>query len=254
MKFFKALKFCAFAAFATVGVSFLINEDSADFLSRAFITPEQRQSVVRVDVDHTNGNTDKGSGVLIRADLVLTADHVVRDAKSGSKVIITFKGGLRREAEILKTSKLWDLALLQFDSVLYTPAKPAKMTAIKQQVVTICGFPHGGDYVEAIGRVVGFRSPDRTSKPNLFVVNQACESGMSGGPVFNDSGDVVGTLFGSLRFANCTGLDVIKEFIHEQPIPRQDRKRTPKEHGEPDGGDSHEPTPIRPFSDRTAAG
>jgi len=239
MKTLKALKFCTLAIFATVGVSYLFNEDSVQLLSRAFITPEQRQSVVRVDVDHTNGNTDKGSGVLIRADLVLTADHVVRDAKSDSKVIITFKSGLKREGEILKTSKKWDLALIQFDSVLFTPARPAKRAAIKTQTVTICGFPGGGDYVEAIGRVVGFRSPDRTSEPHLFVVNHKCESGMSGGPVFNDSGDVVGTLFGSLRFANCTGLDVIKEFLHEQPIPRQDRRPTLPSFGPSDESNSH---------------
>ena len=223
MKFVKAFKFCAVATFATVCISFLINEENAQFLSRAFITPEQRQSVVRVDVDHENGNSDKGSGVLIRSDLVLTAQHVVRDRRSDSTVTVRFKGGLVREAKVLRESKKWDIALLQFDSVLYTPAQPAQRSAIKQQSVIICGFPKGGDYVEAVGRVVGFRSPDRTSDPDLFVVNHKCESGMSGGPVFNESGEVVGTLFGTLRFANCTGLDIIKEFLHEQSIPRQDR-------------------------------
>lgn len=240
MKTLRALHFCAVAAAVTIGASFLINGKTAEFLSRTFSTPEQRQSVVRVDAEHTNGNGDKGSGVLIRSDLVLTAHHVIRDAKSDTKVIVTFKGGLKREAEILKTSKKWDLALLQFDSVLYTPARPAKHAAIKQQVVTVCGFPGGNDYEEVIGRVVGFRSPDRTSEPNLFVVNNRCESGMSGGPVFNDGGDVVGTLFGTLRFANCTGLDAIKEFIHEQSIPRQDHRRDIAGPPEFDEGDTHD--------------
>lgn len=240
MKQLQALKFCAVAAAATVGFSFLVNEKSAEFLSRAFITPEQRQNVVRVDVDHKNGNTDKGSGVLIRSDLVLTAHHVVRDRRNDSTVVVRFKGGIRREAKVLRESKKWDIALLQFDSVLFTPARPAERSVIKQQTVTICGFPGGGDYAEAIGRVVGFRSPDRTSDPDLFVVNQKCESGMSGGPVFNESGEVVGTLFGTLRFANCTGLDIIKEFLYERPIPRQDRQRAITIPSEVDGINPHD--------------
>lgn len=226
----RGAKFSGVALIATFVLGYLTTSDN-NFLGKSFLgAAEQPQSVVRVHAEHNDaeGNTEHGSGVLIRSDLVLTAHHVVRDILTrdgtvveGAKVKIEFKGGLTREANVLKFSKEWDLALLQFDSVFIVPARPAKKPAVKEQTVTICGFPGNGEYEERIGRVVGFRSPTISSKPNLFVVSVRCESGMSGGPVFNENGEVVGTLFGTLRFANCTGLEAIEEFINEQPVPRQ---------------------------------
>ena len=225
----RSLKFCALGAGLAVASSAIINPDNVNFLGKAFQQAEQPQSVVRVHAEHNDAdfNTEHGSGVLVRSDLVLTAHHVVRDILGrdgtiipGAKVKVEFKDGLTREAEVVKFSKEWDLALLQFDSVFYIPARPAKKPAVKDQTVTVCGFPGNKEYEERSGRVVGFRSPTRTSEPYLFIVNNRCESGMSGGPVFNENGEVVGTLFGTLRFANCTGLEAIQEFINEQ-VPRQ---------------------------------
>ena len=84
---------------------------------------------------------------------------------------------------------------------------------IKNQDVVICGFPKGNDYDEVRGRVVAFRSPTMDGEDTLFIVSNRAVSGMSGGPVLNMGGEVVGVLFGSLRFANCTGLDAIKAFL-----------------------------------------
>lgn len=249
-KLLRGAKFSAFAV-ASAFVFGLVATSDNDFLGKAFSSAEQPQSVVRVHAEHNDaqGNTEHGSGVLIRADLVLTAHHVVRDILGrdgavvpGAKVKIEFVDGLTREASVVKFSKEWDLALLQFDSVFFIPAKPANKPAIKEQTVTICGFPGNKEYTERVGRIVGFRSPTRTSEPYLFVVNNRCESGMSGGPVFNESGEVVGTLFGTLRFANCTGLEAIQEFINEQPVPRQ---RTFTEVDGGAAGNSTQPTELR---------
>ena len=216
MKAAQGFKYCLAAAFVVGLVGGL---SQSDRLGKTFSTLEQPPCVVRVRAEHQNGETEHGSGVLIRSDLVLTAHHVVRD-RGTAPVLIEFKGGLVRKCEVIKENKKWDLALLQFDSVLFVPARPADKAAVKKQKVTICGFPGAGGYAEKEGRVVGFRSPDQESDPYLFVVSNRCESGMSGGPVFNQDGLVVGTLFGSLKFANCTGLDAIKEFINEQPMRR----------------------------------
>lgn len=223
MRYLNALKYCLLAAAIAVVSSFVVTEENVEGLGKSFTVPEQRQSVVRIGVELPSGVSDHGSGVLIRSDLALTNHHVVRERGKKGRVTVTFKGGLTREATVLKESKVWDVALLQFDSVLLVPARPADKPARRQQEVTICGFPGNGDYEERSGRVVGFRGPNPTSPQNWFVVNNRCESGMSGGPVFDDNGEVVGILFGSLRFANCVGLDALKEFIHVQPIPRQDR-------------------------------
>lgn len=228
-RIFRALKFSAFAVATAAVIGFVATPDTATYLGKAFGVGKQPQSVVRVHSNHNDrdSNSEHGSGVLIRSDLVLTAHHVVRDIltkdgtlKNGATVEIEFKNGLTKSGSVVKYSKDLDLALLQFDSVLFVPARPADRPAAKEQPVTICGFPKNGEYDERSGRVVGFRGSTRTSKPDLFVVNIRCDSGMSGGPVFNPDGEVVGTLFGTLRFANCTGLDAIREFINED-VPRQ---------------------------------
>ena len=177
---------------------------------------EQPQSVVRVEADHPDA-VEKGSGVLIRSNQVLTAHHVIRNAKTRSTIKIIFKNGTEREAKVLKSSKLWDIVLLEFEPVLIPPASLAKRPAVKGEKVVICGFPGGKDYAERGGRVSGFRHPDKNAEPHLFEANVECESGMSGGPAFNERGEIVGTLFGTLRYANCTGLQPIMELLNEQP-------------------------------------
>lgn len=211
----KVLEYTSLIILFIVGSLILVQQPR---LSKMLLTPKQPQCVVRVKAERSN-ESDLGTGVLISSDLVLTAHHVVRQ---GGKVTVEFKSGLTREAKVVKTSNLWDLALLQFDSVLYIPVQLADKAAVKQDVITIGGFPGSKEYTERSGRVVGFRSPDRNSDDFIFVVGNRCESGMSGGPAFKD-GKLVGILFGTLRFANCTGLEAIKEFIYEQSISRQDR-------------------------------
>lgn len=184
-------------------------------LAKTFLGDTQPSSVVRVTVDH-GMEADKGSGCLIRADLILTCHHVIRDFKPGSKVTVEFKDGLVREATIDKVNKTIDLALLRIEPVIIPAASPARRAAIKRQEVVISGFPGGGGYSEVRGRVVGFRSSSpRQPEPEFFVVNNRAKSGMSGGPVFNMGGEVVGVLFGSVQFANCTGLDAIKSFLSD---------------------------------------
>lgn len=181
----------------------------------------QPESVVRVEANHTNGNAEKGSGVLIRSNQVLTANHVIIDADASSVIKVIFKDGTERTATVSKSTKLWDLALLTFEPVMVKPSPLAARSAANGDKLTICGFPGGGNYAEREGRVVGFRSPDKTAKPNLFVVSVKCESGMSGGPAFNERGEVVGTLFGTLKDANCTGLQAIKELLNERQLQYQ---------------------------------
>jgi len=178
-----------------------------------FTSIEQPAFVVRVGVDGGMRGGEHGSGCLVRSDMVLTCHHVIRDARATDKIIVEFKDGLRRPATVVKTDKLQDLALLRIEPVIIPAARPAKRAVIKNQDVTICGFPNNNEYDEVRGRVVDFRSPTRDGDDTLFVVSNRADSGMSGGPVLNMGGEVVGVLFGSLRFANCTGLEAIKTFL-----------------------------------------
>ncbi len=187
--------------------------------SKIFLGDSQPAYVVNVTVAYNtlDQEQDQGTGTLIRSDLVLTCHHVVRDARPGDRVFVTFKHGMEREALVIKTDKDLDLAVLRIDPVITAAARASRKAAIKNQEVVIGGFPTVDKYQEIRGRVAGFRDATRNSPgKELFIVSQrsaGMSGGMSGGPVFNMGGEVVGVLFGNLRYAHCTGLEAIKTFM-----------------------------------------
>lgn len=188
--------------------------DTDQLLGKSFLYESQPINVVRVDDEHVRNNqTDKGSGCLIRGDLVLSAYHVVRDHRAGDKVKIRFSTDLVREGTIIKVDPKWDLSLIRIKPVLYPVVRPAGKSVMKGQTVNICGFPHGNEYAERRARVQGFRSPGPRDPQHMFTVRVRSESGMSGGPVFNDGGELVGVLFGTGTYSNCTGLQAIARFL-----------------------------------------
>lgn len=172
----------------------------------------QPQTVVKVVVDEGT-ERQLGSGVLIKQNQVLTCHHVVRDRTKDGVVTVQFANGMVKEAKVIKEDKTWDLALLEFSPVYFFPTSLATKPVEKKDVVKICGFPGGKEYKEVVGSVVGFRSPTTRSDPYMFTVSEQAKSGMSGGPVFNHKKELVGILFGSRIYANCTGLQAIQEFL-----------------------------------------
>jgi S1-C subfamily serine protease len=212
-KLFKALVVSSYGVI--IGVIISMYGAQSDLTGKVYsnATP-QPAFVVKVHVERDSGG-ELGSGCLIRSDLVLTCHHVIRDARPGDRITVRFKSGDVSAALVDRVDKTQDLALLRISPVIIPAARPARRGVIKDQDVVICGFPGGSDYQEIRGRVVGFRSPTRGGNDTLFLVSERAESGVSGGPVLNMGGEVVGVLFGSLRFANCTGLEAIKEFLKD---------------------------------------
>ncbi len=192
----------------------LVLAPKSGLLELIWTETEQPINVVRVTTD--DGETRSGgSGCLIRGNMILTAEHVVRDFLPGDELSIEFRDGLIRSGSIIKIDPVWDLAAIRIDPVLYPVARPAAKAAIKDQTVNICGFAEGEDYHTIRGRVSGFRSPTRKHPDYWFVINKPGIEGMSGGPVFNDGGEVVGIMFGSRFYAHCTGLEAIKDFLKD---------------------------------------
>lgn len=213
-KILNGLLLSAVVAFAALIVGTFTMPDA--LLSKTFLGDSQPVYVVNVIVQHNNRNqeTEHSSGTLIRSDLVLTCHHAIRDTRPGDRVFVRFKHGMEKDAVVIKTDKDLDLAILRIEPVITAAARPARKVAIKNQDVVIGGFPSAGEYREVRGTVIGFRDATKNSPgKEFFLVNQRAASGMSGGPVLNVSGEVVGVLFGSLRYANCTGLAAIKTFL-----------------------------------------
>lgn len=142
-----------------------------------------------------------GSGVHIGEGRILTAAHVVGDM---AEVNVQTSNGWSRDATVLWVDKLRDLALLKI------PTSNVVSTAELN-----CTDPLVGDRVEAIGNPGVLRwmhSFGRISSlfekrgpwDAAYIVDITVAPGMSGGPLFDHQGRVIGIVVG-LAVANLGG-------------------------------------------------
>lgn len=141
--------------------------------------------------------TATGSGFVIDdAGHILTASHVVDGASSST---VTFENGATRTAKLLVQDDATDVAVLKInaDGLTLQPLKFASSAslAVGDEVAAI-GDPFGYERSISTGIVSGV---DRTIQaPNGFTIANAIQTdaalnpGISGGPLLNAAGDVVG--------------------------------------------------------------
>lgn len=145
-----------------------------------------------------------GSGtgfVIAESGLVLTAAHVVRDARA----VTVERDGRRHRAEVVAVSAEHDLALLAVPGMGAVPAAVLGDSATVQvgEGVVAVGFPAGSVVMAAVeGDVlgVGWRAigPGGAVLGNLVAVQGEFLPGYSGAPLLNMSGEVIGIVGGTL--------------------------------------------------------
>ncbi len=154
-------------------------------------------AVARIVVPEGNA-TSFGSGTLVDArdqfGLVVTNWHVVRDGTGDIEVI--FPDGFRSKARALKVDRDWDLAAL----VIWRPPTPPVpiATAAPQpgDQLTICGYGQG-QYRAATGRCTQYYAPKLDLPQHMVELDVEARQGDSGGPIFNERGELAGVLFGA---------------------------------------------------------
>ncbi len=141
-----------------------------------------------------------GSGSLIEVGegygLVITNWHVVADATGQVKVV--FPDGFCSAARVLKLNHHWDLAALLISRPNVEPIPMATEAPRIGDLLTIAGYG-SGQYRVAIGRCIQYVSPGRNSPYEMIELSVAARQGDSGGPIFNDRGELAGVLFGAGR-------------------------------------------------------
>lgn len=154
-------------------------------------------AVVRVIVPEA-GATSYGSGTLIdireKFGLVVTNWHVVRDAQGPVEVL--FPGGFQSKARALKVDADWDLAALV---IWRPPVEPVKLSTVAPRPgdqLTICGYGQGM-YRSATGRCTQYYAPRKNFPLHMVELDVEARQGDSGGPIFNDRGELAGVLFGA---------------------------------------------------------
>ncbi|MBC9907836.1 MULTISPECIES: DegQ family serine endoprotease [Achromobacter] len=134
----------------------------------------------------------EGSGFIVSADgIILTNAHVVQDAKE-----VTVKLTDRREykAKVLGSDPQTDVAVLKIDAKNLPVVKVGDVNQLQVgEWVLAIGSPYGLENTATAGIVSakGRSLPDDTSVP-FIQTDVAVNPGNSGGPLFNDRGEVVG--------------------------------------------------------------
>jgi S1-C subfamily serine protease len=134
-----------------------------------------------------------GSGVHVGNRYIVTAAHVVGTAKT---VKVKAKHGGESEADVLWINKAHDIALLR--------ARELQGVAVSQ---IECGVPSIGQHIQGIGApgplefIHAFGQVSSGVQSNslwasYYIAAMAIGPGMSGGPVFDARGKVVGIMVG----------------------------------------------------------
>lgn len=140
-----------------------------------------------------------GSGVLIDPEgLIMTAAHVV---ESANEIVVKFEDELVFKAEILKIVPRADVALLKIKEAPVDVLAPrvaqigsTDSLHIGQQILVI-GAPFGLEHSLSVGYVSGRMKRNRLLNGEaigFIQTDAAINQGNSGGPMFNQKGEVIG--------------------------------------------------------------
>jgi S1-C subfamily serine protease len=159
------------------------------------VTPHP--AVARIVVPEQSA-TAFGSGTLVdvrdQYGLVVTNWHVVRDSQG--VVEVRFPNGFRSHARPLKVDSEWDLAALVIWRPPIEPVQLASQPPRPGDLLTIHGYGQG-QYRIATGRCTTYYAPRRDYPLEMVELDVEARQGDSGGPIFNQNGELAGVLFGA---------------------------------------------------------
>jgi serine protease Do len=148
---------------------------------KEFGTPQTRKSAAL------------GSGFIIdEKGIVITNNHVIQDAED---IVVRVDGDKEYKAKVIGADPLSDIAVLQIDSIeKFIPVKfgDSDKARIGDWVIAI-GNPYGQGGTVTSGIISARNRSIGLSRYEDYIQTDASiNSGNSGGPLFNMSGDVIG--------------------------------------------------------------
>ena len=175
---------------------------------------QMKASTVRIVCKQMFGGTQIGSGVITGAgDRIITNNHVIECAEKGGEITVIQSKDQRLTATVLWKSAAKDLAVLHLN-VSIGGAVPAFATSdmvSDAQTVYAMGFPGDADLsrdslfqVKITKGIISARTVVEDLK--IYQTDAAINGGNSGGPLFNESGQVVGINFLKISKAGTGGI------------------------------------------------
>jgi hypothetical protein len=155
-------------------------------------------AVARIVALEAHGASALGSGTLVEVHgdygLVVTNWHVVRSGREG--IFAVFPDGFCSPAQPLKLDRDWDLAALMVWRPSAEPVPISRQAPRPGEWLTIAGYG-SGRYRAVSGRCTQYVSPGNGLPFEMVEVSAQARKGDSGGPIFNERGELAGVLFGA---------------------------------------------------------
>ncbi|MCR6711212.1 MAG: serine protease [Demequina sp.] len=135
-----------------------------------------------------------GSGFALDEHTLVTNRHVVENAKT---IEVSTYDGRVVQATAASTTTVADIAIVTTkESLGKTYADRAIADPVEGDVVTVVGYPNGGQLTTTSGVVLGMTSdPLEVAAGQVLASTAQIEPGSSGSAVFNASGQVVGVIY-----------------------------------------------------------
>ena len=176
-----------------IGDALTVQRPSTDIDASAPLVPS-----VRISVSGCDG-TRYGSGVVISGNRVLTARHVVASAQ---RIIVETEDGRRHTTgPVLVDRAGRDAAIVSVPGISDSGAPRIQVSLAEPErgdTVAITGHPDGGRLHVEFTSITTYTSqtPLAANRTRVMIVDDAFAEGMSGGPVTNSDGRVVGIAIG----------------------------------------------------------
>lgn len=179
-----------------------------------FIPEETYKSVVVVYTD-----TGVGSGFCIKENIIITNAHVVEHNK---KVTVNLYDGTTVDGNVIKIDVAKDLALVEIDKVIAALNINSDSLSIGQEVFAI-GTPKDMPYTMTKGIISAL---NRKIGQNTYIqIDASVNSGNSGGPLVDNSGNVIGII--TLKASDAEGIGFaidakdINNFVDGVEVPEK---------------------------------
>lgn len=159
---------------------------------------------------------------------VLSCAHLFEGRVTGIQVAFPTRGVYA--GQLTAIDRTWDLALVMLPAVKAEPVPLATEAPQAGQWLTACGYGPDGRWQCVRGQVRGYVATAQTGSFETLSLNGAARPGDSGGPIFDQSGQLVGVIWGSDgRMIVATYCGRIRAFLNrvlgpllERPAPSED--------------------------------
>ena len=172
----------------------MAKNDKSDFMTTLSDTMANAVEKASTTTVLVNGRKRlPASGIIMQADLILTADHVVEREED---IQVAFPDGSQQVSQIVGRDPGSDLAILRLPESVPTRAEPVSQEPRVGQLVLALGRPTLDGIQASLGVISAVGGPVRTGRGSLLMRYLRTDAipypGFSGGPLINTEGSVVG--------------------------------------------------------------